>query len=68
MARPCGRRVSNHPTRVAPLNVVLQMVAQERGYGPVSATFRVMSDLDPRGFMGDPHVPPISSKCGYRPR
>lgn len=34
------------------------MVAQERGYGPVSATFRVMGDLDPRGFMGDPHVPP----------
>lgn len=40
------------------MNVVLQMVAQERGFGPVSATFRVAGDLDPRGFMGDPNVPP----------
>ncbi len=40
------------------MNVVLQMIAQERGFGPVSGKFQVTGDLDPRGFMGDPSIPP----------
>lgn len=40
------------------MNVVLQMVAHEKGFPGVSARFRATGTLDPRGFMGDPSVPP----------
>lgn len=40
------------------MNVVLQMVAHEKGWQDVTANFRVRGELDPRGFMGDPTVSP----------
>ncbi len=40
------------------MNVVLQMVAHEKGWAGVSARFRAHGELDPRGLMGDPAIPP----------
>lgn len=40
------------------MNVVLQMVAQERGLGAITAAFHVTGEIDPRGFMGDARVVP----------
>lgn len=40
------------------MNVVLQMVAREKGWQDVSANFTARGELDPRGLMGDPNIPP----------
>lgn len=40
------------------MNVVLQMVASERGLTGVNATYHAEGQLDTRGFMGDPAVDP----------
>lgn len=40
------------------MNVVLQMVSQEKGWAHVSARFEIQGELDPRGLMGDPTIPP----------
>ena len=40
------------------MNVVLQMISQEKGWSNVNAHFEAKGELDPRGLMGDPGVPP----------
>lgn len=40
------------------MNVVLQMVAQEKGWSGVSGHFEASGEIDPRGLMGDPIIPP----------
>ncbi|PSR20574.1 MAG: osmotically inducible protein C [Sulfobacillus acidophilus] len=40
------------------MNVILQMVAGEKGWRHVSAKYSVKGELDPRGMMGDPGIPP----------
>ena len=40
------------------MSVVLQMVAQDKGWSEVRAEFAAEGEMDPRGFMGDPSVAP----------
>lgn len=40
------------------MNVVLQMVAQEKEWTAVTAKYQASGDIDPRGIMGQPDVPP----------
>lgn len=40
------------------MNVVLQMVAQENGWQNVQARYHAEGEIDPRGIVGDPQVPP----------
>ena len=40
------------------MNVILQMVASEKGWAAVSASYQATGELDPRGLMGNPEVPP----------
>ena len=40
------------------MNVVLQMVAREKGWEDVNASFHAEGEIDPRGIVGVPDVPP----------
>ncbi|PSR24821.1 MAG: osmotically inducible protein C [Sulfobacillus thermosulfidooxidans] len=40
------------------MNVVLQMVAHEKGWTEVRSEFHARGELDPRGLRGDASVPP----------
>ncbi|WP_242848383.1 OsmC family protein [Sulfobacillus thermosulfidooxidans] len=40
------------------MNVVLQMVAHEKGWTDVNSEFHARGELDPRGLRGDAPVPP----------
>lgn len=44
------------------MNVILQMVAAEKGWTEVSATYSAKGSLDPRGMMGDPDVAPYFAR------
>lgn len=40
------------------MNVVLQIVASEKGWPEVGAKYQATGEIDPRGMMGDPEIPP----------
>jgi uncharacterized OsmC-like protein len=40
------------------MNVILHMVAGEKGWSNVNAKYSIKGELDPRGMMGDPAIPP----------
>ena len=40
------------------MNVVLQMVAQEKGWKDVNAKYHVEGEIDPRGIIGVAEIPP----------